>query len=167
MPKALTIKQDSASGPMASGSSHPNVLRRNQVCFISGLTVPVLTVSVPSKACHQCRRRKLVRHHHRVLSSQACRSSSIGTEVVIGPPSFSSIVVVSRLTLFFSSDAHRPCSTCVRSHAHALSHAPPGVILPERPECTFDEGEFFPIRYVAYFNITVSSRWRSWGTRGS
>ncbi|KAI9445302.1 hypothetical protein H4582DRAFT_1806331 [Lactarius indigo] len=37
-------------------------------------------------------------------------------------------------------DAQRPCSTCVRSHAHALSHAPAGVVLPERPECTFDEG---------------------------
>jgi hypothetical protein len=36
-------------------------------------------------------------------------------------------------------DAQRPCSTCVRSHAHALSHAPPGVVPPERPECTFDE----------------------------
>ncbi|KAI9513029.1 hypothetical protein F5148DRAFT_462319 [Russula earlei] len=36
-------------------------------------------------------------------------------------------------------DAQRPCSTCVRSHAHALSHAPAGVVLPERPECTFDE----------------------------
>ena len=38
------------------------------------------------------------------------------------------------------SDAQRPCSTCVRSHAHALSHAPAGIIIPERPECTFDEG---------------------------
>ncbi|KAH8982587.1 hypothetical protein EDB92DRAFT_1893745 [Lactarius akahatsu] len=36
-------------------------------------------------------------------------------------------------------DAQRPCSTCVRSHAHALSHAPAGVEPPERPECTFDE----------------------------
>ncbi|KAI0257655.1 hypothetical protein BJV78DRAFT_1116422 [Lactifluus subvellereus] len=79
MPKIATVKQDSASGsgPMAS-VSHPNVLKRNQ-------------------ACHQCRRRKLVRPHF------------------------------------------RPCSTCVRSHAHALSHAPAGVVLPERPECTFDE----------------------------
>lgn len=37
-------------------------------------------------------------------------------------------------------DAQRPCSTCVRSHAHALSHAPAGIEPPERPECTFDEG---------------------------
>ncbi|TFK30536.1 hypothetical protein FA15DRAFT_662508 [Coprinopsis marcescibilis] len=36
-------------------------------------------------------------------------------------------------------DAKRPCSTCVRSHAHALSHAPPGANLPPKPECTFDE----------------------------
>ena len=39
-----------------------------------------------------------------------------------------------------SSDAQRPCSTCVRSHAHALTHAPRGAALPEHPECTFDEG---------------------------
>lgn len=36
-------------------------------------------------------------------------------------------------------DAQRPCSTCVRSHAHALSHAPAGANIPEHPECTFDE----------------------------
>ncbi|KAA1467928.1 hypothetical protein DENSPDRAFT_833103 [Dentipellis sp. KUC8613] len=36
-------------------------------------------------------------------------------------------------------DAQRPCSTCVRSHAHAVSHAPAGVLLPDHPECTFDE----------------------------
>ena len=50
-----------------------------------------------------------------------------------------------RLFTFFSacdslSDAQKPCSTCVRSHAHALSHAPRGVVLPEHPDCTFDEG---------------------------
>jgi len=55
------------------------------------------------------------------------------------------IVVSIRVDSFFftrdpSSDAQRPCSTCVRSHAHARSHAPGGVALPERPECTFDEG---------------------------
>lgn len=36
-------------------------------------------------------------------------------------------------------DAKRPCSTCVRSHAHAVSHAPPGTNLAPRPECTFDD----------------------------
>ncbi|KAF7339384.1 Eukaryotic translation initiation factor 3 subunit H [Mycena sanguinolenta] len=39
-------------------------------------------------------------------------------------------------------DAKRPaCSTCIRSHAHAVSHAPPGTQaqLPSAPECTFDE----------------------------
>lgn len=36
-------------------------------------------------------------------------------------------------------DAKRPCSTCVRSHAHATAHAPPGTNLPQRPECTFDD----------------------------
>ncbi|KAG2023382.1 hypothetical protein CC2G_001043 [Coprinopsis cinerea AmutBmut pab1-1] len=45
-------------------------------------------------------------------------------------------------------DAKRPCSTCVRSHAHALSHAPPGANLPPKPECTFDE--------IAEHNPTVS-----------
>ncbi|KZT21176.1 hypothetical protein NEOLEDRAFT_1121516 [Neolentinus lepideus HHB14362 ss-1] len=38
------------------------------------------------------------------------------------------------------SDAKRPaCSTCVRSHAHAVNHAPAGVDIPPRPECTYDE----------------------------
>ncbi|KAF9460797.1 hypothetical protein BDZ94DRAFT_1265146 [Collybia nuda] len=36
-------------------------------------------------------------------------------------------------------DAKRPCSTCVRSHAHATAHAPPGTNIPARPECTFDD----------------------------
>nr|GAT43231.1 predicted protein [Mycena chlorophos] len=39
-------------------------------------------------------------------------------------------------------DAKRPaCSTCIRSHAHAVSHAPPGTQtqLPPEPECTFDD----------------------------
>ncbi|KAJ2928849.1 hypothetical protein H1R20_g8248, partial [Candolleomyces eurysporus] len=40
-----------------------------------------------------------------------------------------------------SCDAKRPCSTCARSHAHAVSHAPPGASLPSKPECTFDESE--------------------------
>jgi hypothetical protein len=51
----------------------------------------------------------------------------------------------------FPSDAQRPCSTCVRSHAHALSHAPAGVILPERPECTFDEGNVLFFTSLALF----------------
>ncbi|KAJ6575219.1 hypothetical protein B0H19DRAFT_1127724 [Mycena capillaripes] len=39
-------------------------------------------------------------------------------------------------------DAKRPaCSTCIRSHAHAVAHAPPGTQaqLPSEPECTFDD----------------------------
>lgn len=42
----------------------------------------------------------------------------------------------------FVSDAQRPCSTCVRSHAYALAHASPNdrLNLPEQPECTFDDG---------------------------
>lgn len=35
-------------------------------------------------------------------------------------------------------DAKRPCSTCVRSHAHATLHASPGTVLPPHPDCTFD-----------------------------
>ncbi|KAI0830615.1 hypothetical protein BC628DRAFT_1312690 [Trametes gibbosa] len=38
-----------------------------------------------------------------------------------------------------SADAKRPCSTCIRSHSYAVSHAPPGADLPPHPECTFDE----------------------------
>lgn len=54
------------------------------------------------------------------------------------------IVTISSLATYFCqlSDAQRPCSTCVRSHAHALSHASAGVNIPERPECTFDDGIF-------------------------
>ncbi|KAF8140128.1 hypothetical protein EV363DRAFT_1152798, partial [Boletus edulis] len=36
-------------------------------------------------------------------------------------------------------DAKRPCSTCVRSHSHALAHAQEGSHPPPNPECTFDE----------------------------
>ncbi|KAF9787339.1 hypothetical protein BJ322DRAFT_718166 [Thelephora terrestris] len=36
-------------------------------------------------------------------------------------------------------DAKRPCSTCVRSHNHAVAHAGPDVVLPPFPDCTFDE----------------------------
>ncbi|KAF9015250.1 hypothetical protein BDQ17DRAFT_1340740 [Cyathus striatus] len=68
----------SSTDPLASTGTHPNVLKRNQVC-------------------HPCRRRKL------------------------------------------KCDAKRPCSTCVRSHAHALTHAPPGTNVPPKPECTFDD----------------------------
>ncbi|KAF8640545.1 hypothetical protein AX17_000207 [Amanita inopinata Kibby_2008] len=36
-------------------------------------------------------------------------------------------------------DAQRPCSTCIRSHNHSIAHAPPGVHLPPKPICTYDE----------------------------
>ncbi|KAJ3750260.1 hypothetical protein DFH05DRAFT_1466621 [Lentinula detonsa] len=36
-------------------------------------------------------------------------------------------------------DAKRPCSTCVRSHKHAIAHSPAGTVHPAEPECTFDE----------------------------
>ncbi|KII93554.1 hypothetical protein PLICRDRAFT_35780 [Plicaturopsis crispa FD-325 SS-3] len=36
-------------------------------------------------------------------------------------------------------DAKRPCSTCVRSHAHAVAHASPDSNVPAEPDCTFDE----------------------------
>jgi len=36
-------------------------------------------------------------------------------------------------------DAKRPCSTCVRSHAHAVAHAPAGTEVPPQPDCTFDD----------------------------
>ncbi|KAI8980709.1 hypothetical protein BD414DRAFT_420621 [Trametes punicea] len=38
-----------------------------------------------------------------------------------------------------SSDAKRPCTTCVRSHSYAATHAPSGTDLPSHPECTYDE----------------------------
>ncbi|KAJ7706078.1 hypothetical protein B0H17DRAFT_1035536 [Mycena rosella] len=45
-------------------------------------------------------------------------------------------------------DAKRPaCSTCIRSHAHAVTHAAPGTQaqLPLEPECTFDDVVDIPI----------------------
>ncbi|KAK2461839.1 hypothetical protein APHAL10511_006302 [Amanita phalloides] len=36
-------------------------------------------------------------------------------------------------------DAQRPCSTCVRSHNHSIAHTSPGVHLPAKPVCTYDE----------------------------
>ena len=36
-------------------------------------------------------------------------------------------------------DAQRPCATCVRSHANAIQTALPGAVIPDRPECTYDE----------------------------
>ncbi|KAF8922447.1 hypothetical protein CPB85DRAFT_1267627 [Mucidula mucida] len=44
-----------------------------------------------------------------------------------------------QVRIIFQSDAKRPCSTCVRSHAHALAHAPAGAPMPSGPDCTFDE----------------------------
>lgn len=43
----------------------------------------------------------------------------------------------------FRSDAQRPCSTCLRSHNHAVTHAAPGVALPREPDCTYDESKSF------------------------
>jgi hypothetical protein len=40
------------------------------------------------------------------------------------------------------SDAKRPCSTCVRSYAHAVAHAPKGAEAPPMLECTFDCGTY-------------------------
>lgn len=46
--------------------------------------------------------------------------------------------------LWISSDAKRPCSTCVRSHSYALAHASGSdrAALPQHPECTYDESEY-------------------------
>ena len=48
------------------------------------------------------------------------------------------VIMLTYLTC--DSDAKRPCSTCVRSHNHTVTHAGPDVVLPPFPECTFDEG---------------------------
>ncbi|KAF5390304.1 hypothetical protein D9757_002838 [Collybiopsis confluens] len=75
---------------------------------------PNLNVLKRNQACHQCRRRKLKWYGS---SSQ----SFLHTQ----PKHF--------------SDAKRPCSTCVRSHKHAIAHSPAGTVHPPEPECTFDE----------------------------
>ncbi|EKM56901.1 uncharacterized protein PHACADRAFT_254278 [Phanerochaete carnosa HHB-10118-sp] len=38
-----------------------------------------------------------------------------------------------------TSDSQRPCSTCVRSLAHARAHAVEGVPLPDEPDCTYGD----------------------------
>ncbi|KAK7463683.1 hypothetical protein VKT23_005623 [Stygiomarasmius scandens] len=47
--------------------------------------------------------------------------------------------LISSLLRRVISDAKRPCSTCVRSYNHAVSHAPAGAEHPPVLECTFDE----------------------------
>lgn len=51
-------------------------------------------------------------------------------------------VVLTMLCPSFPSDAKRPCSTCVRSHAYAQAHASPNdrLSIPEHPDCTYDDG---------------------------
>ena len=58
------------------------------------------------------------------------------------------------------SDAKRPCSTCVRSHSHALAHVQEGSHVPPSLECTFDEGKFIYFLYdVLSLSKRVSSRY--------
>lgn len=158
MPKISTTKQDSASispsGPKTSGT-HPNVLKRNQVCaqsisgggFVSPLpnaaphfrSHSVVVCPYPYRPATNVADANWYVHpltHARCVHQRLCRN---GTS--------DHIIVPRRDALFTSlsapnssSDAQRPCSTCVRSHAHALTHAPRGAALPEHPECTFDEG---------------------------
>lgn len=80
-------------------------------------SLPHADFSAAKQACHQCRRRKLV--------------------------SFISVALgATPLTIhiyFQKCDAQRPCATCVRSHANAIQTALPGAVIPDRPECTYDE----------------------------
>ena len=63
-----------------------------------------------------------------------------------------------------SSDAKRPaCSTCLRSHAYAISNANAAPVLPLEPECTYDKSmhciysKHEPDSPVAEVNPSVSS----------
>ncbi|KAF8898638.1 hypothetical protein BD779DRAFT_1607387 [Infundibulicybe gibba] len=102
MPRAphSTIIRPVASDPLATTSTHPNVLKRNQFNNITGMP--------PSKLC---------------------RCSTISAKLIVQ--------IVSEEKI--GDDAKRPCSTCVRSHAHTAAHAPPGSNLPPKPQCTFDD----------------------------
>lgn len=137
MPKTPNSKNDSATTPGPMGSaSHPNVLKRNQVRPRS---------SVIFLDC--CSTRLSFRHVINAVDANSYvffHSGSPATYLFLfrlfrngncSSNSRSSLHVYP-----CNSDAQRPCSTCVRSHAHALSHAPAGLVLPERPECTFDDG---------------------------
>lgn len=135
MPKTPTSKHDSAattSGPMGS-ASHPNVLKRNQVRpQSSSSTVPhACLLGMPSMPQTQTRTSSFILTDlQRTFPYYRLRRNGNRPSNQRSTPHVHSC----------NSDAQKPCSTCVRSHAHALSHAPAGVVLPERPECTFDEG---------------------------
>ncbi|THV04844.1 PDT-domain-containing protein [Dendrothele bispora CBS 962.96] len=122
MPKAAqNASHPSSSNPLAGQSSHPNVLRRNQVCphgwwFRSA----------------------------DLISSRPCpRSSPVLLGLSPGETGQKSISALKLDTDLISCrqkcDAKRPCSTCVRSYNHAVSHAPAGTEQPPVLECTFDE----------------------------
>jgi len=99
-------------------STIPSVLKRNQASHIARQSTSFSTAnrSTAKQACHQCRRRKLV-----------------SLPSLLPTPYSYTIPPIQKC------DAQRPCATCIRSHANAIQTALPGAIIPERPECTYDE----------------------------
>ena len=134
MPK---VSNDTSNAPGASvtpcstsHSSQPIVLKRNQA-RLPDLVLLIICEIKGLQACHQCRRRKLVRANSSLdfYLTRVCRN---------GPRiSTCALSIISHTII---SDAKRPCSTCLRSHAHAVAHASASTQLPG-PECTYDDGE--------------------------
>jgi hypothetical protein len=146
-----STNRTSSSDPLIG--PHPNVLKRNQVCcYRSPLVTFHLLISLHRHATR----------YPLILSFEAVSANSSGpvspTETSKSRSALLVLISNSKYTVFCRngiiepalpcmtiiktshSDAKRPCSTCVRSHAHAVAHAPPGTNLPARPECTFDDG---------------------------
>lgn len=150
MPKS---SQDSAqrsiSTDLFTTPNHPSILKRNQVrCLLNCQllaehllshrhairpVVELFSFHSLANLLLQCRRRKLVNFALPVLASRAdCPWEMVHTLMSL-------LSLTSRI---LHSDAKRPCSTCVRSHAHQLNHAPPGANISPRPECTFDKSQY-------------------------
>ncbi|KAJ7235915.1 hypothetical protein B0H12DRAFT_1238654 [Mycena haematopus] len=107
------VPSSSSSSPNHSGRSEPHPLKRNQ-------------------ACHQV----LSLHFFSARKAYLSKVPPSEAEMVRG------LGIRMWETQFSCSDAKRPaCSTCIRSHAHTVAHAPPGTQsqLPSAPECTFDD----------------------------
>ncbi|KAJ3547585.1 hypothetical protein NMY22_g1586 [Coprinellus aureogranulatus] len=108
---ASFTKPPASSDPLVIPPQHPNILKRNQVRAV------VLGCDLPPP-------------FSMLLTRHVTKNGKVDLYQHGAP-----------LAQRRSSDAKRPCSTCIRSHAHALAHAPPGTNLPQAPECTFDESE--------------------------
>ena len=156
MPKASTTSSSSSSSPVTRSAGTPfqnaQVLRRNQVnlgicpstVVSSGQISPDRTALPgvsPVPATQASEYLYLRQHLPAILLTWHTSRNGTGRSPTMPeacPMPEPKLIVPALLP---HSDAKRPCSTCVRSHAYAVAHAPPGTEHPPHPECTYDEGE--------------------------